>query len=48
LIVTVIEALAVSPPVSVTDAVIVCVPTERLPLLIDAPVLSAPLMLELH
>jgi hypothetical protein len=47
-IVTVIDLLAVLPPLSLTDAVIVCVPTERLPLLIEAPVPSDPVTLELH
>jgi hypothetical protein len=46
--VIVIDVLAFLPPVSVTDAVIVCVPTGRLPLLIEAPVPSGPMMLDVH
>jgi hypothetical protein len=48
LMVIAIDVLAVLPPVSVTDAVIVCVPTARLLLLMDAPTPSAPFLLEVH
>ena len=39
---------SVNPPLSVTVAVMVCVPTERFDFVNDVPVPIAPLMLELH
>src|SRR5436190_11821606 len=45
---TVIDAVVVRPPESVDEAVIVCVPTDSVFLLTDAPVPRLPLMLDVH